>query len=169
MIKAGGAITIHLEGDRKNRPSKKCENQSIMSRSPPPLPSVSLSARRLIFLPSLSATASFPHSLLLSLLLFLNSSLLCFLPRRSLIYIFLFLFPSLSFLPALYAFSISLVTISTLFGLIKTLFPLLVEPVLRFLWLSIWDLNPPKRPVILHLCKGTVSFFLKKKLSHLYW
>lgn len=38
MIKAGGAITIHLEGDRENRPSKKCENQSIMSISPPPPP-----------------------------------------------------------------------------------------------------------------------------------
>ncbi len=65
MIKAGGAITIHLEGDRKNRPSKKCENQSIMSSSPPPLSlffSFSLPALWLIF--PLSAAAASSHSLL---------------------------------------------------------------------------------------------------------
>lgn len=53
MIKAGGAITIHLEGDRKNRPSKKCENQSIMSSSPPPLP-LSLLPSSMANLPSLT-------------------------------------------------------------------------------------------------------------------
>lgn len=35
MIKAGGAITIHLVEDRENRTSKKCENQSIINSSLP--------------------------------------------------------------------------------------------------------------------------------------
>lgn len=118
MIKAGGAITIHLEGDRKNRPSKKCENQSIMSSSPPPLPlslSFSLPALWIIFLTSLSAAPSSSHSLLLSLPLFLTSSLLRFVPHSSLIYLFLSPFSSLSFLIALSVFFISLVTIITFF------------------------------------------------------
>lgn len=131
MIKAGGAITIHLEGDRNNRPSKKCENQSIMSSSPPLSLYFSLPALWLIILSVLSAPSS-SHSLLLSLPIFLTSSLLCFFPHRSPIYIFLSTFPPRSF----HVFSVSLVTIITSFGLIHLFLQLLYSVPYHHLLLS---------------------------------